>query len=123
MRAEVGATGQLGVGSGDVTPDNAVSGFEGRGRGAWLAESDDGSGCLLTENVGEFGGVTAFAEIDVDEVDSAGFDADEGLAWAGGWRGKIAKVRTSAVPVVRIWMACMGVGCSPTKLGFGQYLA
>ncbi len=82
---------QLGIGSGDVTPDNAVSGFERRGREAWLAESDDGSGCLLTENVGEFGGVTAFTEIDIDEIDSAGFDADKSLAWAGGWRGKIAK--------------------------------
>src|SRR5579871_1661770 len=72
-----GGHGQLGVGAGDVAPDDAVSYFEGGGYWASFAERDDGSGCLLTEDVGEFGRVTAFAEIDVDEVDSAGFDTDE----------------------------------------------
>src|ERR1700733_4312227 len=75
--------GKLGVGSGNVTPDDAVSSFEGGWLGTGLANGDDGSGCLLTEDVGELGGVTAFAEIDVNEVDSAGFDPAECFPRAG----------------------------------------
>ncbi len=46
---------------------------------------------LLAERVGERGGIAALAEVDVDEVDAGGFDADEGLAGAGGGRGEIAE--------------------------------
>jgi hypothetical protein len=80
--------GELGVGAGDEAPGYAVAGFEGGDVGC---DGDDGAGGLLAEGVGEFCGVAALAEVGVDEVDAGGFDADEGFAWAGGWRGEVGE--------------------------------
>jgi hypothetical protein len=83
-----GGDGELRVGSRDETPGYAVAGFDGgnvRGNG-----NDDACG-LLPKGVGEFGGVAAFSEVGVDEIDARGFEADEGFAGAGGWGGKIAE--------------------------------
>src|SRR5215469_12825685 len=85
--------GELRVGSGDHAPCDAVAGLEdgliGAGFGIAVAERDDDACGLLAERVWEGCGIAAFAEIDVDEVDSGGFDADECLAGAGAWSGKI----------------------------------
>ena len=80
--------GELRVGSGDETPGYAVAWFDGGDVGG---DSDDDAGGFLAEGVGEFGGVAAFAEVGVDEVDAGGFDADEGFAGAGGWGGEVAE--------------------------------
>ena len=83
-----GGDGELGVGAGDDAPGDAIAGLEGGDVGS---DGDDDACGLLAEGVGEFGGVAAFAEVGVDEVDAGGFDADEGFAGAGGWSGEIAE--------------------------------
>jgi len=83
-----GSDGKLGVGAGDEAPGYAVAGFEGGDVGG---DGDDGACGFLTEGVGEFRGVAAFAEVGVDEVDPGGFDADESFTGAWGWRGKVGE--------------------------------
>ena len=72
------------------TPHQAtsVAGFD---VGDVGGDGDDDAGGFLAEGVGEMGGVAAFAEVGVDEVDAGGFDADEGFAGAGGWGGEVAE--------------------------------
>ena len=83
-----GATANSGVGAGDAAPGDAVAGLEVGDVGGY---GDDDACGFLAEGVGEMGGVAAFAEVGVDEVDAGGFDTDEGFAGAGGWCGKVAE--------------------------------
>jgi hypothetical protein len=83
-----GSYGQLRVGSGDGAPGDAVASFDG---GDLIADGDDGSGGLLTGDEGQFGGVAAFTEVDVDEVDARGLETDERFSGTWGWGGKIAE--------------------------------
>ena len=81
-----GGDGELGVGAGDGAPRYSVAGLD---RRDVSAERDNGACGLLAESVGEMGGVAAFAEVGVDEVDAGGFDADEDFAGTGRGSGKI----------------------------------
>ena len=83
-----GGDGKLRVGSGDGAPGDAVSGFDG---GDIVGDGDDGACGLLPEGVWKLGGVTAFAEVGVDEVDAGGFDSDERFAGTRSGGGKIAE--------------------------------
>ena len=80
-----GRESERGVGAGDAAPGDAVSGVE---LGDVRGYGDDGAGGFLAQDVGESCGVAAFAEVGVDEVNAGGFDADEGLARAGGGVGE-----------------------------------
>ncbi len=80
--------GKLSVGAGDAAPGDVIAGLEGSDIGR---DGDDGACSLLPEGVREMGGVAAFAEVGVDEVDAGGFDANEGFAGAGSWSGEIAE--------------------------------
>ncbi len=100
-----GGEGEGGVGAGNAAPGYAIADAV---FGDIGGELDDGAGGLLPEGVGEGGGIAAFAEVGVDEVDAGGFDADEGLPGAGVGSGRVVRVRTSGPPVAWIWMACMG---------------
>jgi hypothetical protein len=83
-----GGDGELGVGAGNAAPGDVITGLEGHDvRG----DGDDGAGGFLAEGVRKIGGIAAFAEVGVDEVDAGGFDADESFAGAGGWGGKVAE--------------------------------
>ena len=56
-----------------------------------ISNGYNGSCGLLTEGVGQPGGVSALAEVDVDEVDAGGFEANESFVGAGGRCRKIAE--------------------------------
>ena len=71
---------ELRVGAGNAAPGNVIAGLEG---GDVRGDGYDGAGGFLAEGVGELGGVTAFAEVGVNEVDAGGFDADEGFPGPG----------------------------------------
>lgn len=74
--------GKLRIGSRKVCPGYAIAYLEAAGGGV-VAQSDDDSGCLLPKDVGQRSGITAFAQIDVDEVDSRSLNADESLLRSG----------------------------------------
>jgi hypothetical protein len=79
-------------------------------------DGDDGAGGFLAECVGELGGVTAFAEVGVDEVDAGGFDADEGFAGAWGWGGEIAEGEDVGGAGGEDLNSLHGLGCQSTTL-------
>ena len=83
-----GSDGKLSVGAGDTAPGDVITGLEGSDIGR---DGDDGAGGFLPEGVRKMGGVAAFAEVGVDEVDAGSFNANEGFAGAGRWGGKIAE--------------------------------
>ena len=109
MREDAGGDGELGVGADGGGEGDAVAFLEALDI---RAEGGDGAGGLLAEGVGELGGVAAFADVGVDEVDAGGFDADEGLAGAGVGSGRVERVRTSGPPVfedldgLHRWVGC-----------------
>jgi hypothetical protein len=81
-QAVCGGYGVGGVGSGDAAPGDAIAGGK---VGDVRGDGDDGARGFLTQGVGQFGGVAAFAEVGVNEVDAGGFDGNEGFAGSGGW--------------------------------------
>jgi hypothetical protein len=80
--ARGGCGGELGVGAGNAAPGDTVAGAE---AGDVRRYGDDGSGGFLPERVGQLGGIAAFSEVGVDEVDAGGLDGDDAVA--GGGRG------------------------------------
>jgi hypothetical protein len=80
----------LGVGSRDAAPGYAVTNFEGSGNGVFTKCNNDACG-FLTKGKGERGGIAALAEVNIDEVDAGGFDADKSFSGAGGRRREIAE--------------------------------
>jgi hypothetical protein len=83
--------GKLSIGPGHVAPGYAIAYLELGGAAGGFAESYDDPCGFLAESVGELGGIAALAEVDVDEVDARGFDADESLAGTGRRCGEIAE--------------------------------
>ena len=73
-----GSDGELGVGAGNAAPGDTVSELEGAGQSVLdgRPERNDRARGLLPEGVGKRGGVAAFAEVGVDEVDARGFDVN-----------------------------------------------
>jgi hypothetical protein len=75
-----GYYGELCVCSRDAAPGDLLSGAN---EGDTIANRFDDAGGLLAESIRQGRGISAFAEIDVDEIDAGGLNADECLTWAG----------------------------------------